>query len=251
MHMSYFIGFLILWVLVAIVTFIYLFYVDAPYGRHIRSGWGKNISARAGWVVMESPCVILMMIYAYIMRDQLLLVHIIFLSVWLFHYIHRSFIYPFVIDMTNPKMPISIAASAFFFNIVNVNIQAIGIFYFAEYAQDWIRSLIFYFGLLIFFIGMYINIKSDYLIVALRREKGPGYHLPNTFMHKYISAPNYFGEIVEWIGWAVLTWSISGFVFALWTIANLFPRALAHHKWYQEKFDDYPKNRKAIIPGII
>ncbi|MEL0238384.1 MAG: hypothetical protein VW946_02830, partial [Gammaproteobacteria bacterium] len=25
----------------------------------------------------------------------------------------------------------------------------------------------------------------------------------------------------------------------------------AHHKWYQEKFSDYPKSRKAIIPGII
>ena len=45
-------------------------------------------------------------------------------------------------------------------------------------------------------------------------------------MHKYISAPNYFGEIVEWIGWAILTWSISGLVFALWTIANLFKEHL-------------------------
>ena len=249
--MNYFIGFLIFWVLVAIVTFIYLFYVNAPYGRHIRSGWGKNISARAGWVVMESPCVILMIIYAYIIRDQLLLMHAIFLALWLSHYIHRSFIYPFVIDMTNPKMPISIAASAFFFNIVNVNIQAIGIFYFVEYPQDWMQSSVFYFGLLLFFIGMYINIRSDYLIVSLRREKGPGYHLPNAFMHKYISAPNYFGEIVEWIGWALLTWSISGLVFAIWTIANLFPRAIAHHRWYKDKFKDYPKNRKAIIPGII
>ena len=251
MHMNYFIGFLIFWVLVAIVTFVYLFFVDAPYGRHIRSGWGKNISARAGWVVMESPCVILMIVYAYIMRDQLLLVHIIFLVLWLFHYIHRSFVYPFVIDMTNPKMPISIAASAFFFNIINVNIQAFGIFFFAEYSENWINNSVFYFGLILFFIGMYVNIRSDYLIVSLRREKGPGYHLPKKFMHKYISAPNYFGEIVEWIGWAILTWSISGLVFAFWTIANLFPRALAHHRWYQEKFDDYPKNRKAIIPGII
>jgi 3-oxo-5-alpha-steroid 4-dehydrogenase 1 len=251
MHMNYFIGFLILWVLIAVITFIYLFYVNAPYGRHIRNGWGKNISARAGWVVMESPCVILMIVYAYIMSDQLLLVHKIFLALWLLHYIHRSFIYPFVIDMTNPKMPISIAASAFFFNIVNVNIQAIGIFYLAEYAQNWIQGSVFYFGLLLFLVGMYINIRSDYLIVSLRREKGPGYHLPNKFMHKYLSAPNYFGEIVEWIGWAILTWSISGLVFALWTIANLFPRALAHHRWYKEKFKDYPKNRKAIIPGII
>jgi len=173
------------------------------------------------------------------------------LLLWLLHYIHRSFIYPFVIDMTNPKMPISIASSAFFFNIVNVNLQAFGIYYLTEYSSDWIKDDIFYLGLIIFFTGMYINIKSDYLIIALRKNKGPGYHLPTKFMHKYISSPNYFGEIIEWLGWAILTWSISGAVFALWTIANLFPRAFAHHQWYKEKFPDYPKNRKAIIPGII
>ena len=249
--MNYFSYFIIFWILVAFVTFIYLFYVDAPYGRHIRKGWGKNISARLGWVVMESPCVILMIIYAWIVKDQLQVIHKVFLILWLIHYIHRSFIYPFVIDMTNPKMPISIAASAFFFNIVNVNVQAFGIFYFTEYAQNWMNNLLFYSGITIFLIGMYINIRSDYLIISLRKDKGPGYHMPDKFMHRYISAPNYFGEIIEWIGWAILTWSISGLVFALWTIANLFPRALAHHRWYQEKFNDYPKNRKAIIPGII
>ena len=237
--------------MIAAITFIYLFFVSAPYGRHIRKGWGKNISARAGWVIMESPCVVIMVIYAFIVRDDLQTIHVIFLSLWLLHYIHRSFIYPFVIDMTNPKMPISIACSAFFFNIVNVNLQAFGIYYLTEYSSDWINDDIFYLGLTIFFTGMYINIKSDYLIIALRKNKGPGYHLPTKFMHKYISAPNYFGEIIEWLGWAILTWSISGAVFALWTIANLFPRAFAHHQWYKEKFPDYPKNRKAIIPGII
>ena len=249
--MNYFSYFIVFWILVAFVTFIYLFYVDAPYGRHIRKGWGKNISARLGWVVMESPCVILMIIYAWIFKDQLQVVHKVFLILWLIHYVHRSFIYPFIIDMTNPKMPISIAASAFFFNIINVNVQAFGIFYFTEYAQNWMDNPLFYFGITIFLIGMFINIRSDYLIISLRKDKGPGYHMPDKFMHRYISAPNYFGEIIEWIGWAILTWSISGLVFALWTIANLFPRALAHHRWYKEKFKDYPKNRKAIIPGII
>jgi 3-oxo-5-alpha-steroid 4-dehydrogenase 1 len=249
--LSIFNGFIIFWILLGAITFIYLFFVSAPYGRHIRKGWGRNISARAGWVVMESPCVLIMLIYAFIVKDDLESLHIIFLSLWLLHYVHRSFIYPFVIDMTNPKMPISIAVSAFFFNIVNVNLQAFGIYYLTDYSQDWMYSYIFFFGLFIFLIGMYINIKSDYLIVALRRDKGPGYHLPSKFMHKYISSPNYFGEIIEWLGWAILTWSISGAVFALWTIANLFPRALAHHKWYKEKFDNYPSNRKAIIPGII
>ena len=249
--MSFFNTFLIFWMLVAVVTFIYLFFDNAPYGRHIKSGWGKNISARAGWVVMESPCVILMLIFAFIVYDQLLIVHKVFLCIWLSHYIHRSFIYPFVIDMTNPKMPISIAISAFCFNLINVSIQAFGIFYFTSYSDDWLLNSTFICGLTLFVIGMFINIRSDYLIVALRKENGAGYHIPSKFMHKYISAPNYFGEILEWIGWAILTWSISGVVFLIWTIANLFPRALAHHRWYQEKFSDYPKTRKAIIPGII
>jgi hypothetical protein len=56
---------------VAAITFVYLFFVSAPYGRHIRKGWGRNISARAGWVIMESPCVVIMSFYAFIVRDNL------------------------------------------------------------------------------------------------------------------------------------------------------------------------------------
>ena len=240
-----------IWVVIGIATFAYLFYENAPYGRHIKEGWGILIPAKLGWVVMESPCVILMIAYGLIIREQLQVVHEIFLLLWLAHYIHRTFIYPFAIKMTNPKMPISIAFSAFFFNIINVNIQAFGIFYFTEYSSDWISSPEFIIGLTLFLIGMFINIKSDYYIAYMKKRKGPGYHIPNGFLYRYISAPNYFGEIIEWMGWAILTWSISGIVFLIWVIANLFPRAISHHKWYKNKFENYPKNRKAIIPGII
>ena len=242
---------LVIWVLIGIGTFIYLFFESAPYGRHVKNGWGILIPARLGWIVMESPSVLLMIGYALIVKDQLEIIHKIFLLIWLTHYIHRTFIYPFVMQITNPKMPISIAFSAFFFNIVNVSIQAFGIFYFTQYSDSWISSPIFIAGLSIFLIGMYINIKSDYIMISLKKKKGPGYLIPSTFLYKYLSAPNYFGEIIEWFGWMILTWSISGVVFLIWVIANLFPRAIAHHKWYKDKFDDYPKNRKAIIPGII
>ena len=75
--------------------------------------------------------------------------------------------------------------------------------------------------------------------------------IPNAFLYRYVSSPNYLGEIIEWLGWAILTWSVSGVVFLIWVIANLFPRAIAHHNWYKNKFKDYPKNRKAIIPKLI
>jgi protein-S-isoprenylcysteine O-methyltransferase Ste14 len=240
-----------IWVVIAIGTFIYLFFVNAPYGRHIKKGWGIVIPARIGWVLMESPCVILMIAFGLIVKDQLQLVHQVFLLLWLTHYVHRTFIYPLVIQITNPNMPISIALSAFFFNMINVTIQAFGIFYYTQYSNEWLTSTTFLIGLGFFLLGMFINIRSDYIMIALKKRKGPGYHLPNSFLYKYLSAPNYFGEIIEWIGWAILTSSISGVVFLIWVIANLFPRALAHHRWYLSKFENYPKNRKAIIPGII
>ena len=146
---------LVIWVLIGIGTFIYLFFESAPYGRHVKNGWGILIPARLGWIVMESPSVLLMIGYALIVKDQLEIIHKIFLLIWLTHYIHRTFIYPFVMQITNPKMPISIAFSAFFFNIVNVSIQAFGIFYFTQYSDSWISSPIFIAGLSIFLIGMY------------------------------------------------------------------------------------------------
>ena len=33
--------------------------------------------------------------------------------------------------------------------------------------------------------------------------------------------------------------------------ANLIPRAITTQRWYREKFPDYPKERKALIPGIL
>jgi protein-S-isoprenylcysteine O-methyltransferase Ste14 len=69
-------------------------------------------------------------------------------------------------------------------------------------------------------------------------------------MYRWISCPNYFGEIVEWIGWAIATWSLAGLAFALWTAANLAPRAHSHHQWYRESFADYPQERKALVPRL-
>ena len=108
----------------------------------------------------------------------------------------------------------------------------------------------FYVGIIIFIVGVIINVKSDEILFNLRKNND-GYKIPSSFMYKYISCPNYFGEIIEWIGFAVMVWSLPAFIFVFWTICNLVPRAVSHHKWYHSKFSDYPKSRKAIIPFIL
>lgn len=69
-------------------------------------------------------------------------------------------------------------------------------------------------------------------------------------MYRYVTSANYFGEIVEWAGWAILTCSLSGLVFLWWTIANLVPRANAIWCRYREEFGDAVGERKRVFPFL-
>ncbi len=113
--MSSFNIFSITWIAIAVVIFFSLFYVVAPYGRHLKEGWGPNVSARFGWVFMESPCVVLMLILAAGTWESLNLVQGIFLALWLTHYVHRTFIWPYRVNMSGKEMPLNHCFISFLF----------------------------------------------------------------------------------------------------------------------------------------
>ena len=100
----------------------------------------------------------------------------------------------------------------------------------------------------LFFVGFYINLSSDQILFNLRKPGETGYKIPFGGFFRFISSPNYFGEILEWAGFAIMTLSLGAWVFFIWTLSNLIPRAVQNHRWYQEKFDNYPKERKVIFP---
>lgn len=105
---------------------------------------------------------------------------------------------------------------------------------------------------MLFFVGFSVNVWADSVLFSLRKsDDDKSYKVPRGFLYKKISCPNYFGESLEWAGWAIMTWSWAGLSFFLYTCANLFPRAWAHHTWYRSKFEDYPKERRAVIPFIL
>ncbi|MEJ2252675.1 MAG: 3-oxo-5-alpha-steroid 4-dehydrogenase, partial [Candidatus Lokiarchaeota archaeon] len=176
---------------------------------------------------------------------------IIFSVIWMIHYVQRTFIFPFLIRGKS-KMPIAIMSFGFIFNLVNTYLQAKWIFKFSPlYKVSWIITPFFISGIIIFFSGYLINIQSDYIIRNLRDPGEKRHKIPKGGFYKYISCPNYFGEITEWIGWAIMLWCIPGLLFAFWTIANLAPRALSNHEWYKNEFPNYPKERKALIPFLL
>ena len=242
---------LIAWLAVGLIAFVYLFFQTAPYGKHVSKGWGPEISAKAGWIIEECPAFFLMLIFFIFAGDYTNPVHVVFTFLYCGHYFNRSFIWPMRAQSTDKKMPLMVVFSAIGFNFVNVFFQGTWIFLLSDYSHSYILSIPFLLGLIIFFGGFYINVRSDEIMINLRKEKGDGYYIPKGFLFNKVSNPNYLGEFIEWLGWAIMTWSWAGLVFFLWTVCNLFPRAISNHNWYQNKFEDYPKERKAVIPNII
>lgn len=232
----------------AVFTFIALYFVTAGYGRHSSKSWGFSVNPRLGWLIMESPVVFIPIYFAF--TGNITNVTAIMLVIWLTHYIQRTFIYPFLIK-GEEQMPLLIILFSLMFNSMNGFINGYYLFYVADYCTSWMTDPRFILGTLIFFTGMIINIHSDHTVRKLRAEKGPGYHLPEKGMHRFVASPNYFGEILEWTGWAVLTWSLPGLAFMIFTMANLVPRAHKHREWYRKTFGEkYPASRKRVFPFI-
>jgi 3-oxo-5-alpha-steroid 4-dehydrogenase 1 len=250
---SQFFGWLLTgWFILSAATFLLLLFIPAPYGRHLRPGWGPRISARTGWVLMESTVVLVFGLFWFLGRDPFALVPVCLLLIWQSHYLYRAFIFPFRMR-GGGSMPLFVVLSGMLFNVVNGYLNGRWLFTLSDgdFYRQWWGDPRFAAGLLIFGAGMLINHRADGRLRRLRGQGGGGYGIPRGGLFRLVSCPNYLGEIIEWAGWAVLTWSLPGLAFLVWTAANLLPRALHHHRWYRRTFADYPPERKAVIPWLL
>jgi len=175
-----------------------------------------------------------------------------FLFLWQLHYLHRTFVYPLRMRIGASRTPLTTLALAIAFNVTNASLNAYAISHGAlRHVESWFTDPRFGIGVALFLVGWAVNLQSDTILRNLRKPGESGYAIPHGGLFRFVSCPNYLGEIIEWSGWALATWTWAGAAFAFFTIANLLPRALSHHRWYREKFPDYPRERKAIIPGLL
>jgi len=239
------------WIGLAAILFISLFFFVAPYGRHIRGGWGPTIDNRMGWLVMEAVSPIVFAVYFLLGTNPKTIVPLILLGMWQGHYLHRAFIYPFTLHDRGKRFPVVIMVMGMVFNAANGYFNGYFLFTLSDgYPTAWLADGRFIIGILLFIAGFIINRHADHRLHKLRRPQESGYKIPYGGLFRWVSCPNYLGEIVIWTGWAVTTWSLPGLAFALWTATNLIPRARANHRWYRNYFPDYPASRKALLPGL-
>ena len=246
-------GFLVLMVVLAAVVFYSLRYTPAGYGQYISKRWGKTVGNKAGWVIMEIPVVIVFAIYWIASERTFETTPLVFFLLFNLHYCQRTFVFPLLIRGRD-EMPWSIISFGMLFNTANAVMQGTWIFFLApdaQYTPAWLTTPQFLIGVTIFLIGFAINLQSDHIIRNLRSPGDTKFHIPRGGMFRYVTSANYLGEFTEWVGWAILTWSWAGLVFAIWTFANLAPRANTHHRWYLAQFGDgYPRDRRRMIPFL-
>jgi 3-oxo-5-alpha-steroid 4-dehydrogenase 1 len=239
------------WVILAIAVFITLFFVTAPYGRHINRKPGPSINSGLAWLLMEAPAPLLFATCFLVGSTPLTITQLIFLGLWESHYIDRAFIYPFAVRKSRKPFPILIVLSGFIFNLINAYLNGSYIVTHNQFYQTaWLKDGRFIVGIILFILGFIVNRHADYVLHHIRDSSLEDYAIPQSGLYRWVSCPNYLGEILIWLGWALATWSPVAAAFALWTIANLAPRAYAHHKWYHQNFENYPQKRRVLLPGL-
>ncbi|KAE9040095.1 hypothetical protein PR003_g5094 [Phytophthora rubi] len=237
-----------------VVTYAATTFITAPYGRHVRPGWGPTVNTRLGWVLMESPSAIWFAIVYSWGEHRSETTPLIAASLWGCHYVYRSYVYPFLIRTNKDKrMPLTVMLSGDFYNMINAYINARYLSQFGDYSgDDAFARPSFYAGVALFGFGLSMNIYSDQVLINLRKPGESGYKIPYGGLFEYVSSPNYLSELLEWTGWTLLSQSPAGLSFAVYTATNLVPRAMSNHRWYQDKFrEEYPANRQAIIPFLL
>jgi 3-oxo-5-alpha-steroid 4-dehydrogenase 1 len=235
-------------------------FVHAPYGRFANDKFGFSFSPKLGWFLMELPATLSFLFFYFQGDHRFETVPLIFLGIWIMHYGNKGFVFPMLMRVVKGQK------SSFSYMVVMAGWLVTGLhgYYNAVFIShlsthlnaQWLTDPRFIIGLAIYFTGFILNVHSDGIIRNLRRkaevESGEKvYRIPKGGLFRYVTNPSYFTEILFFIGFAIATWSLGAVFVLVVTAANLIPRAFHSHRWYQEKFEDYPKERKVLIPFVL
>lgn len=102
---------------------------------------------------------------------------------------------------------------------------------YAEFNNTFLSEFIRLVGLLLFLVGFAINIDADRRLRNLRSDQNDrSYKIPRGGAFELVSGANFFGENLEFFGYALFCQTLPAVAFSLFTFANTAPRAIEHHK---------------------
>ncbi|XP_029906603.1 3-oxo-5-alpha-steroid 4-dehydrogenase 2a isoform X2 [Myripristis murdjan] len=223
----------------------------APYGRYVDAAGppGRVCPAKLAWFLQELPAFLVPVLLVLSTEARSEQGKVLLLCTFCLHYFQRTFVYA---PLTRGRpVPLRLMIFAAIFCSLNGFLQGHHLLHCARFQRTWPDDVRLCAGLVLFAVGLVINIHSDQILRRLRRPGEFVYRIPHGGLFEFVSGANYLGEMLEWGGYAVATWSLPTFSFAFFTICSIGPRAYHHHRNYQLKFDNYPPGRKAVLPFLL
>jgi 3-oxo-5-alpha-steroid 4-dehydrogenase 1 len=237
-------------------------FVPSPYGRFATAKFGLSLDPRLGWFLIELPAT-LSFLYFFLQGERRgERVPLVLFAMWLLHYSNRGFLFPLLMRVPRGQtasFSLMVVVIGWLATTMHGYLHATffaGAGLGAHYTADWLSDPRFIIGASIYYLAMIGNVHSDAILRRLRSkeelESGTRvYRIPQGGLFRYVTNPSYLTELVAWAGWALATWSLAGvYIFAL-SAANLIPRAVSTHRWYRERFPDYPTARRILIPFLF
>ncbi|KAM9362512.1 3-oxo-5-alpha-steroid 4-dehydrogenase 2a [Symphorus nematophorus] len=225
-------------------------HTHTPYGRYAPPTRGRRCPARLAWFLQEVPSFVLpLLLLLQSEEPRAGPGRTLLLCTFILHYFHRSFVYAFLTRGRPVPLPIVLYAAVFC--SINGFLQGHHLLHCVRFGDAGLTDARTVAGLILFVVGMSVNIHSDHILRNLRTPGETVYRIPRGGMFEFVSGANFLGEIVEWCGYAVAVWSFPAFAFAFFTTCSIGPRAYQHHRDYQQRFEDYPRCRRALVPFIL
>ncbi|XP_022746562.1 very-long-chain enoyl-CoA reductase-like isoform X2 [Durio zibethinus] len=106
-------------------------------------------------------------------------------------------------------------------------------------------------GILLFLIAITGNFYHHYLLSKLRAKGGKDYKIPKGGLFGLVICPHYLFEILGFLGISLISQTLYSFCVSLGLALYLMGRSYVTRRWYLSKFDDFPKEVKALIPYVF
>ncbi|KAG4301553.1 hypothetical protein PCK1_002038 [Pneumocystis canis] len=120
--------------------------------------------------------------------------------------------------------------------------------WFSYLYQPQIILVIFIF---LWVLSEYANLKTHLILRNLRPPKSRIRRIPEGFGFNLVSCPNYFFEYTSWLIIAIISRSLSSWIFLTVSGIQMWLWAVKKHRRYIREFQNYPKQRKVMFPYIL
>jgi 3-oxo-5-alpha-steroid 4-dehydrogenase len=215
-----------------------------PYGK-FRTGAGVN--SRAGLALAYATPVFVYIVLWVEGGSPRTLYHLAVFGAFLFHFLRRIFEVSFVNSYSRPTPLRALMIIAFLYGGVAASCAFFQVRTFGQPTSQPIFTL----GILIFALGEVLNGYHHWLLARLRPLGVRIYVVPRHGLFGWVACPHYLGEILSFVGYAMMSDLLPVWGNALVTSAYLSARANSTLNWYRLEMPlQIPSGWRRLIPFV-